>query len=65
MSNRILRRKTVLDRTGLSVSTLYYFINQGRFPKPFKLGVRSVGWFERDIEDWINNLSKSEEVSND
>ena len=65
MSNRILRRNAVLDRTGLSVSTLYYFINEGRFPKPVKLGLRSVGWFERDIEDWIVNLSKHGGVCDD
>ncbi|MBO6689275.1 MAG: AlpA family transcriptional regulator [Henriciella sp.] len=55
MTNKILRREEVLNRTGLSVSTLYYFMKEGRFPQRIKLGVRSVGWLEKDIDDWINS----------
>lgn len=55
MTNKILRRAEVLSRTGLSVSTLYYFMEKNRFPKRIKLGVRAVGWLEKDIDDWINS----------
>ena len=53
MSKRILRLPNVLDRTGLSRSTVYQRVSEGRFPKPVSLGARAVGWVESDIEEWI------------
>jgi prophage regulatory protein len=49
----ILRLGSVKDRTGLSRSTVYLRIAQGRFPKPISLGGRAVGWLESDVTDWI------------
>jgi prophage regulatory protein len=43
----------VIRRTGLSRSTIYNYINAGLFPRPRKLGLRRVGWLEREIETWI------------
>jgi prophage regulatory protein len=54
MSRRILRLPNVLDRTGLSRSTVYQRVSEGRFPRPVSLGDRAVGWVESDIEEWIN-----------
>ncbi|MCG8049504.1 MAG: AlpA family transcriptional regulator [Candidatus Thiodiazotropha endolucinida] len=51
----ILRLPAVKVRTGLSRSTIYLRISQGRFPKPISLGGgRAVGWIEREITDWLN-----------
>jgi prophage regulatory protein len=60
---KILRRKQVEARTGLSRSTIYARINpksrQGAydptFPKPIALGIKAVGWIESEIETWLNN----------
>lgn len=64
-SRRILRIKQVIDRTGLSRSTIYDRINSKSprydpsFPKPIKLNANAssntgaVGWLESDIEAWI------------
>jgi prophage regulatory protein len=53
MSRRILRLPNVLDRTGLSRSTVYQRVSEGRFPRPVSLGDRAVGWVESDIDEWI------------
>jgi prophage regulatory protein len=53
MSDRICRLPDVKAKTGLSRSTLYAMMAQGRFPKPIKLGERAVGWFEAEIATWI------------
>ena len=53
MATAILRLPTVKDRTGLSRSTIYLRISQGKFPKPVSLGGRAVGWVEIEIEDWL------------
>ncbi|WP_282876584.1 helix-turn-helix transcriptional regulator [Pseudomonas peli] len=50
---KILRLKDVIDITGLSRSTLYLYIAEGRFPKPVSLGDRCVGWVESEAHDWI------------
>ena len=50
---KILRLKGVIDITGLSRSTLYLYIAEGRFPKPVSLGDRCVGWVESEVHDWI------------
>ena len=43
MSNKILRLPIVLDRTGLSGSTVYQLVTEGKFPRPVSLGARAVG----------------------
>lgn len=51
--NRVLRIKEVKERTGLSTSSIYDLIREGRFPRQVKLGARAVGWLEREIDEWI------------
>ena len=53
MSNRLIRIKDAMDRTGLARSTVYKYINLGQFPQPIKLGTRAVAWVEREVEAWI------------
>ncbi|WP_175865573.1 helix-turn-helix transcriptional regulator [Burkholderia cepacia] len=47
---RLLRRPVVLDRSGQSKTTLYANIGNGLMPSPIKLGARSVGWVESEID---------------
>lgn len=55
MSNteRIIRLKTVLDRTGLSRSTIYRKIAEGTFPSQVKISIHGAGWHELAINHWI------------
>ena len=53
MPNRIIRLRTVLDRTGLSRSTLYRKIGEGSFPPQLKISVHGAGWSEAEVERWI------------
>ena len=50
----ILRLPAVKARTGLSRSTIYLRISEGRFPKPISLGGRAVGWVEGGVDAWLN-----------
>jgi len=52
---RILRRKELEERYGLPRSTIYDAIRSGAFPAPIRLGARSVGWIEAEIESWLNS----------
>jgi prophage regulatory protein len=48
----ILRINKVLSRLGISRTTLYRWMDEGIFPKPFHLGPNAIGWREEDINQW-------------
>ena len=54
MATAILRLPAIKARTGLSRSTIYLRISEGRFPKPVSLGGRAVGWIKAEVNDWLN-----------
>jgi prophage regulatory protein len=52
--HRILRRRQVEERTGLSRSTIYARMSENAFPRPVNLGGgKAVGWIESEIDAWI------------
>ena len=53
--DRILRLNAVLDRTGLSRSTLYRKMQNGTFPKNVRISTRCAGWRESAVEAWMRN----------
>lgn len=53
---RILKRKEVLRIVGISSAQMYRNIKAGLFPPPYCLGAKSVGWRERDILTWLEEL---------
>lgn len=55
MPDRILRINVVLDRTGLTRSTLYRKIAAGTFPRQVKLSARCAGWRESAVNAWLRN----------
>ena len=50
---RILRMRTVLERTGLSRSTLYRKMRDGTFPSQVRISEHCCGWRESAINRWI------------
>jgi prophage regulatory protein len=55
---RVLRRKEVESRVGLSRSSLYALIAAGAFPKQMKLSKRAVGWRADEIDAWIESRTQ-------
>ena len=53
--DRILRLKTVLERTGLSRSTMYRKMQSGTFPKSVQISIRCTGWRESAVREWLMN----------
>lgn len=53
--DRILRMRDVLNRTGLSRSTIYRKIQEGTFPCQIEIGKHCCGWREASINRWISN----------
>ena len=52
---RFLRLKAVLERTGLSRSTLYRKMQDKTFPSSLRISARCTGWRESDVEAWVQN----------
>lgn len=50
---KLLRLPQVIERTSLRRSTIYEMMRDGSFPKPVKLNLRSNGWIESEITDWV------------
>ncbi len=53
MNMKFLRLDQVIDLTGLSRSSIYLAVSEGRFPKQIALGARSVAWVSNEIEEWM------------
>lgn len=47
---RYIRRTEILDRLGVSNSTLFNRINDGIFIPSVKLGGRATGWIEYEVD---------------
>lgn len=47
------RLPRVLQRTGYGRSSLYAALDSGTFPKPVRLGKRSIAWVSTEIDDFI------------
>ena len=60
-TNQILRLKQVSELCGIGRTTLYDKMNpkskryDESFPRPIKLSLNAIGWFEQDIIDWLNS----------
>jgi len=53
---RFLKLPEVCRRVGLGKSMVYLMIQQGRFPKPYKLAPSASRWSEREIIAWIADV---------
>ncbi len=53
MCLKILNKFAVIDKTSLSITTIYRLMSKGLFPKQIQMSTRSVGWLESDIDDFI------------
>jgi prophage regulatory protein len=50
---KVLRLAELQKRVPRSRSRIYEDMARGEFPRPVKLGPRSVGWLEHEIEAWL------------
>jgi prophage regulatory protein len=55
---KILKLPDVMERCALSRSSIYAYIQNNKFPKPIRLGVRAVGWMEAEIAAWIEQRAE-------
>lgn len=54
---KLLRLPEVEEAVGLKKSKIYQLIQENKFPKPIKLGARSVRWKLSSVQIFIESLS--------
>ncbi len=56
-NRRVLRPKEVMARTGLGRTSLWSKSRNpdDSFPSPVQLGVNSIGFYEDEIDEWLEN----------
>ena len=59
MKNKMLRLENVKSKTGLSRSTIYRLMDEGRFPHQINLGYRAVAWLESEVDNWLDEKISS------
>lgn len=52
---KFLRRSQVEEVTGLSRSSIYAMMADGRFPRQRRIGKRAVAWPQSEIEEWMRD----------
>ncbi|MBI5461956.1 MAG: AlpA family phage regulatory protein [Gammaproteobacteria bacterium] len=65
---KIIRRKEVEARTGLSRSSIYAKLRRNKkrpgdfdptFPRPVSIGSKAVGWVDSEVSSWIEARIKT------
>jgi prophage regulatory protein len=58
-NHKFLRLDEVKSLTGLSKSTIYFWMAQKKFPSQIGLGSRIVVWDQKAIHDWMQAQTNS------
>lgn len=53
---RLIRLDEVCRRVGLGKSMIYKMIQEGRFPRPYKISPFASRWSENEIVAWITDV---------
>ena len=60
---KLIRIKTVIEITTLSVPTIYRLMKKGQFPKQIMVSERSARWSESEVLEYINEKLQLREES--
>ena len=52
---RVLAQKNLLAKIPLSRITIWRLEREGKFPSRLRLTANRIGWFEDEIEEWLES----------
>lgn len=58
-NTRIIRLPQVMSQTGHCKSQIYALMTKGKFPQGVKIGTRAVGWYEHEVQRYIQTRPRS------
>jgi len=53
-SRRVYRNAELCEMLGVSHMWIHREVEAGRFPRPIRLSVRSVGWLASEVNAWLS-----------
>ncbi|MCG5031867.1 AlpA family phage regulatory protein [Mesosutterella sp. OilRF-GAM-744-9] len=56
-----VRMKDLSAAIGLSPSTIFQYVHDGKFPKPIKINPRVSLWKWSEVEAWLDQQAKKQE----
>ena len=62
-SRRVLRLPQVISKSGLGRDSIYRGAREGWFPKPVKLTPRASGWFENELDEFLEKRAAERALS--
>ncbi|CAN5117329.1 hypothetical protein BH11PSE5_BH11PSE5_03400 [soil metagenome] len=60
---KILRKREVADRLGVSIMTIWRWEKRGDFPRRLQLGSSSVGYLEDEIDRWVKTRAECRDAA--
>ncbi|WEJ87203.1 MAG: AlpA family phage regulatory protein [Klebsiella huaxiensis] len=59
-SLRLLKIKEVQLRCAISRASVYRLISEGKFPRQVRLSSRAIGFYEHEVNEWIESRHRAE-----
>ena len=59
MSERLVTRREIEERFGMTRSTIYRQMRAGNFPEPVQISPKAVRWRETELEEWEASLPRA------
>lgn len=55
----LMRLTELCAQLAVSRGTIYRWLNEGKFPRPVRIGERAVRWRAEDVEAWCSSLDQA------
>lgn len=59
--SRVSRIQDVTEQLGISKMTLRRWVEDGKFPRPIRLGPNSIAWLNDEIDAWLEERAAARE----
>jgi prophage regulatory protein len=56
---RLVRKRELIDRLGVSGTTIWRMERRGEFPRSIRVSAGAVAWRESDLQRWITERAES------
>lgn len=63
MNERLLSLSEVMERTGLSKTSIWRMQKEGVFPVSYSISSKRVAWKESEINQWIQERVQTKKVA--
>lgn len=57
---KLLTKYEAARKASINPRTLENWVKAGRFPKPVRIGTRTVRWRPEDVDIWLKSLATAE-----